>query len=123
MITRTPRSWAVEAYSATPRGSRWAESTFSSWEIPRSLELRERRVHRLEVGLGADEDADERAWLVELLEQLDRRGLCLRLSPATFTAFAAMSLPVARTGERDPLARGVRARRAPPRACLRLRSR
>src|SRR6187551_3456902 len=37
MITRTPRSAAVEAYSATPRGSRWAESTRSSLEIPRSF--------------------------------------------------------------------------------------
>src|SRR6185295_1710189 len=37
MITRTPRSAAVEAYSATPRGSRCAESTRSSLEIPRSF--------------------------------------------------------------------------------------
>src|SRR4051794_8284993 len=37
MITRTPRSAAFEAYSATPRGSRWAESTRSSLEIPRSF--------------------------------------------------------------------------------------
>src|SRR5688572_10958182 len=35
MITRTPRSAAVVAYSATARGSRWAESTRSSQEIPR----------------------------------------------------------------------------------------
>src|SRR3954452_18303405 len=36
MMTRTPRSAAVEAYSATPRGSRWAESTFISKVIARS---------------------------------------------------------------------------------------
>src|ERR687891_700267 len=35
MITRTPRSAAVDAYSATARGSRCAESTRSSQEIPR----------------------------------------------------------------------------------------
>src|SRR5918994_3239803 len=37
MITRTPRRAAVEAYSATPRGSRWADRTLSSYEIPRSF--------------------------------------------------------------------------------------
>jgi hypothetical protein len=37
MMTRTPRKAAVEPYSATPRGSRWAESTRSSFEIPRSF--------------------------------------------------------------------------------------
>src|SRR3954454_6093991 len=37
MITRTPRSAAVDEYSATPRGSRCAESTRSSFEIPRSF--------------------------------------------------------------------------------------
>src|SRR3990172_964543 len=37
MITLTPRRAAVDAYSATPRGSRWAESTRNSCEIPRSL--------------------------------------------------------------------------------------
>src|SRR3954449_8874912 len=36
MITRTPRSWAVDAYSATPRGLRCADRTLSSCEIPRS---------------------------------------------------------------------------------------
>src|SRR4029079_11971502 len=37
MITRTPRSAAVEAYSATPRGSRWADRTRNSLEMPRSF--------------------------------------------------------------------------------------
>src|SRR5215475_1744591 len=36
MITRTPRSCAVDEYSATPRGLRCADRTFSSCEIPRS---------------------------------------------------------------------------------------
>src|SRR5919109_4085222 len=36
MITRTPRSAAVEAYSATPLGSRCADRTWSSCEMPRS---------------------------------------------------------------------------------------
>src|SRR5919109_4266333 len=36
MITRTPRSAAVEAYSATPRGFRCADSTWNSYEMPRS---------------------------------------------------------------------------------------
>src|SRR5436190_16325108 len=36
MMTRTPRSAAVEAYSATPRGSRCAESTFISNVMARS---------------------------------------------------------------------------------------
>src|SRR3954469_11452758 len=36
MMTRTPRRAAVDAYSATPRGSRWAESTFISKVIARS---------------------------------------------------------------------------------------
>src|SRR6478672_8385353 len=36
MMTRTPRSAAVEEYSATPRGSRWADSTFISNVIARS---------------------------------------------------------------------------------------
>src|SRR5439155_3574976 len=37
MMTRTPRSAAVDPYSATPRGSRWAERTWSSFEIARSF--------------------------------------------------------------------------------------
>src|SRR5919108_5248555 len=37
MITRTPRSAAVDAYSATARGSLCADRTRSSFEIPRSL--------------------------------------------------------------------------------------
>src|SRR6478752_6477060 len=36
MMTRTPRRAAVDAYSATPRGSRCAESTFISNVIARS---------------------------------------------------------------------------------------
>src|SRR5919202_5699311 len=36
MMTRTPRRAAVDAYSATPRGSRWAESTFISNLMARS---------------------------------------------------------------------------------------
>src|SRR4249919_3317834 len=36
MMTRTPRNAAVDAYSATPRGSRCAESTFISKVIARS---------------------------------------------------------------------------------------
>ena len=77
---------------------------------PALPQLRERRVHRLEVRLRADEDPDERARLVQLLEQPDRRSLGLRAQPATFTAFAAMSRSVAHVRERDPLARLVGAR-------------
>src|SRR5262245_8546467 len=36
MSTLVPRSAAVDAYSATPRGSRWADRTWSPPEIPRS---------------------------------------------------------------------------------------
>src|SRR5919108_23794 len=36
MITRTPRSAAVDAYSATARGSRCADRTWNSYEMPRS---------------------------------------------------------------------------------------
>src|SRR5579862_188329 len=39
MMTRTPRTAAVDAYSATPRGSRWADNTFISKVIARSSSL------------------------------------------------------------------------------------
>ena len=89
---------------------------------PALAQLGERRVHRLEVGLGADEDPDERAWLVELLEQADRRRLRLG-SAGNVHRLRRDVAPVARALERDH-ARTPRTRaRAPARACRPVRSR
>ena len=89
---------------------------------PALPKLGKRRVHRLEVGLRPDEDADERAGLLELLQQPDRPGLSLRLS-------RQRSLPWLRCpgGSGHPGRRSARTPRtrepAPPRGCRRAQSR
>ena len=58
--TLIPRPAADFAYSATASGVRWAERTSNSQAIAARVELVHRGLHARAVGLGADEDADER---------------------------------------------------------------
>ena len=79
MITRTPRRAAVDAYSATPRGSRWAESTRSSFEMPRSFSSSTAGSIASRSDSEPIRMPDERAFLLELLEDRVRRGCRFRL--------------------------------------------
>src|SRR5215211_1606497 len=97
MITRSPRSWAFFAYSATTSGSRWADITRTSCKMSRRAGAARARhlargardvalaqllrggLHRRHVALGAHHDADARRVDRDPLELLLRVRLGERL--------------------------------------------